>query len=76
LPFTSNSASPAGIAGFSVSGAGWSANAATQVYGYVSNNLTEGVIGGLTVSTGANVPFAAYINSSTFLRLSIVYTAA
>jgi hypothetical protein len=76
LPFTSNSASPAGITGFAVSGAGYGANAATQLYGYVSNNSTEGVIGGMTVSTGANVPFAPYINSSTFLRLSIVYTAA
>lgn len=76
LPFTSNSAAPTGITGFAVSGAGWDANAATQMYGYVNNNDTVGAIGGVTVSTGANVPFATYINSSTFLRLSIIYNAA
>lgn len=76
LPFTSNSASPAGITGFSVSGAGFGANAATQLFGYVDNNGTTGAIGGITVSTGTNVPFASYINASTFLRLSIIYNAA
>jgi len=76
LPFTSNSASPSGITGFAVSGAGWGANAATQMYGYVDNNGTTGVIGGLTTSTGAQVPFASFINSGTFLRISIIYNAA
>ena len=73
LPFTSNSASPTGITGFSVSGAGWGVNAATQISGYIDNNATTGAIFGSTVSTGANVPFAAYINSSTILRISMTY---
>ena len=73
LPFTCNSTAPTGITGFSVSGAGWGANAATQMYGYIDNNGTGGIIGGLTVSTGAQVPFAAYINASTFLRLAMTY---
>ena len=76
LPFTSNSASPTGITGFAVSGAGFGANAATQLYGYVDNNATTGAIGGITVTTGSNVPFAPYVNASTFLRLSIIYNAA
>ena len=76
LPFTSNSASPTGITGFAVSGAGFGANAATQLFGYVDNNGTTGAIGGLTVTTGSNVPFAPYVNASTFLRLAIIYNAA
>ena len=50
-------------------GTGWIGGS----YLYIDNNATTGAIFGSTVSTGANVPFAAYINSSTLLRLAMTY---